>query len=114
MRNSRITVVAAIGLAFGLIFAGVAPASAGTIYTGSKSCPVRSYAFTSGFNPAYSTIKHFQSVNGQWWASPTSPTNLSNYSVYTTWAYSTSNGYFANSYLTTSGGNPGSPAAKCA
>lgn len=115
MKNMKHRAAIAMVLALGLTFAASAPASAGTINTGPKSCGGGpTYAYTSGYNPSYSTIKHYQVINGTIWASPTSNINLSSYSTFTYWYYSTSNHSFSNSWLTTSYGNPGSPKAQCA
>jgi hypothetical protein len=115
VKNLKLRAATAMILALGLTFAAAVPASAGTIYTGPKSCGGGpTYAYTSGYNPSNSTIKHYQVINGTIWASPTSPTNTKNYSVFTYWYYSTSNHSFSNSWLTTSVGNPGSPQAQCA
>jgi hypothetical protein len=111
--RTKVVSTAALLLA-GLFVVGLStPASAGSAFTGGKSCPAGSFAYTQGTIGQGNTITHSQSVGGSWWNSPLGA-NTTAVALRTTWQYSKTNLSFYNSYLTTGGANPTSAAAACA
>lgn len=99
----------ALALAIGV----AAPASAAIVYTGSKSCPSTSYAYTRGTVGSGSTIDHHQLIGGYWYNSQR-VYNDKSYPISTQFVVGTWVKNFANSYIAASPNAPSATGAYCA
>lgn len=111
MRKKNLVGLAA-ALTAALVVGPALTAHAGTVYTGARSCAPYYTARTTGIVQPNNTIKHYQSINGIWWASPTyfheGPGSLS-----TNWWYAYGNRSFANSYITSNNSTPSGTSTSC-
>ncbi len=111
MRKLASTAIAAFA-ALALALSGAGPANAASVYTGGKSCPSSSYAYTYGTTGVGSTVQHWQSIGTTWYGSEPvyngGPGNLNTTFIVGTWVKS-----FGNAYVT-SNPTPWNVRADCA
>ena len=103
---------AALALGVALAIMPAIAAHAGIAYTGARYCGTLQTAQTIGWVQPYNTIKHFQLVGGQWWASPTLFHEGSS-SLRTTWWYSYSTRFFTDSQIQSNLSTPSPATTGC-
>lgn len=94
----KLTKTMAAGLAaLALTFGAAAPAQAASVYTGGKSCPSSSYAYTRGTSAVGSTVQHWQYIGTSWYGSVpaynSGPGNLNTTFIVGSWVKSFGNAY---------------------
>lgn len=111
MRKPVLTLAAGLS-ALALSIGAAAPATAGSVYTGGKSCHSSSYAYTRGTSGVGSTVQHWQYVGTTWYGSTPAynggPGSLNTTFIVGTWVKS-----FGNAYVNASP-DPWNVGAHCA